>query len=317
MSKPYLNSTDLVASIKRRASIPINQNTFTDEDLLQMANEEMMIGVVPSVLQVHEEFFVSVSDTALEPNKSNYSIPSRAIGNRLRQLSYKDNNGNLFEMTRIQPETMYDNQTSATTNVIYRFFVRGTDIILTPSVGPSITGSLEFSIFLRPNQLVKLNRTGVITNIDTLTGVISLSALPTVFDLNQQYDFIKINSPHKILSYDINPVAIDLITKTITFDPADLPSELAVGDTVNLAGETYVPNIPTDLHVVLAHRVATRCLEALGDTQGLQNANAKLQEMEYKTAGVIDNRVEGSPQKIVNRNNLLRSGKLGRRRNWL
>ena len=56
--KAGLTTNALLKSIKRRAMIPDNQNTFTDQDLIDLMNEEMMIGLVPSVLQTKEEYFI-------------------------------------------------------------------------------------------------------------------------------------------------------------------------------------------------------------------------------------------------------------------
>ena len=53
--------------------------------------------------------------------------------------------------------------------------------------------------------------------------------------------------------------------------------------------------------MVLAQRVAQRVLEALGDTEGLNNATAKIAEMENKLTTMLDNRVEVAPRKVVNR----------------
>jgi hypothetical protein len=68
-----------------------------------------------------------------------------------------------------------------------------------------------------------------------------------------------------------------------------------------VAGESCIPNVPTELHAILAQRVACRVLEAIGDTQSLQNANSKLQEMEGKAGVILDSRVEGAVHKVVNR----------------
>jgi hypothetical protein len=53
--------------------------------------------------------------------------------------------------------------------------------------------------------------------------------------------------------------------------------------------------------MVLAQRVAQRVLEAIGDSEGLNNATAKVAEMENKLSTMLDNRVEGAPRKVVNR----------------
>ena len=384
----YLTSADLIASVKRRASIPESQSTFTDADFLALANEELAIGLVPSILQYHEEYLVTSIMTPIIDNVRFYPVPSRAIGNRLRILSYVDNQGNKFEMTRLQPEAQYDMQRATSINGIYRFFMEGTNVVLVP--GPTIhaVGNLEMGFFLRPNQLVLSSRAATVTGVDPTTGIITVDQIPKNFSTATLYDFVRPQSANTIQSYDRSAAVINTSLKTIQFSPSFLLSNVAVsvigdvtttittssphglftGDTVSLssststpsvngtfiiavtgpttftipgavtaagtvlvsssisiavgdiitqAEETIIPNIPTELHVVLAHRVAARCLESLGDQAGLQMANAKLQEMEVKTGNLIDNRVEGSAQKILNRNGILRLGKIGRRRNWL
>jgi hypothetical protein len=42
-------------------------------------------------------------------------------------------------------------------------------------------------------------------------------------------------------------------------------------------------------------------MEALGDTEGLNNASAKVAEMENKMSSMMTSRVEGAPRKVVNR----------------
>jgi hypothetical protein len=96
-------------------------------------------------------------------------------------------------------------------------------------------------------------------------------------------------------------VSINTSTKVVNINPDYIPKDLEVGDFMPLAGETPIPNVPTELHMVLAQRVAQRVLEALGDSEGLNNATAKVAEMEMKLTSMMDNRVEGAPRKIVNR----------------
>ena len=105
---------------------------------------------------------------------------------------------------------------------------------------------------------------------------------------------------------DLNATAINTLAKTVTFDPNDIPNTLEIGDYLMQKEESIVPQIPSETHVILAQRVACRCLEAMGDIQNLQAATLKLQELENKAGNIIDNRVEDAPQKIVNRNSILR-----------
>lgn len=311
---PYMNSEALIKSIKLRAMIPESQNTFTAEGFLEFADEEMALGLVPSILVMHEDYLMYTEKVPLEQNKIRYAIPYRAIGNKLRDVAFEDGSGNVYQMTRISiGDISYYNNTS--NGSAYAFYVENNEIVLAPkNLTPATNTYLRMTYYMSPNQLVPSDQVAVVGSIDRTSGVVQFSNMPVDFNITELVDIIKVKSPNKTLKYDIQPVSINAVSKTITFNLADIPDTLAPGDHVALAQECCIPQVPSDLHVVLAHRVATRCLEALGDTEGLQNANQKLAEMEAKTTMLIDNRVEDSPQKIVNRSGFLRNGFFNRGR---
>lgn len=297
-----MNSTELITSIKRRASIPESQATFEDTDFLELATEEQNIGLVPSVLSVHEEYFVYEQTVSLVTGTLRYAIPYRAIGNKLRDLTYVDAQGNEYPTIKVSQEDSLETFAFDTNPLRYK--IQAGNVVLLVSPNTTLTGSLKFYYYLRPNSIVLLSRGAQITAIDTGTGDITVDSVPTHFTTSLLYDFNRSKPDHHILSFDKSVTSI--LGTTITFDTDDIPSDLEVGDYICQSGETVIPNIPTDLHVVLTHRAAARCLEALGASQDLQNANVKLAEMEQKTGTLIDNRVESQPTKILNRNSFLR-----------
>lgn len=316
-TKAGLTTSGLLKSIKRRAMVPDNQNTFTDQDFIDLLNEEMMIGIVPSVLQMKEEYFLFKQLVALVNGKSNYPVPERALASKLREICYRDtlsSLGNEYEMTQIAIDDRYTGLANGTGSSDFtgfrRFYMMGSDVVLHPSVGPNPTGALSFYYYIRPNTLVKDVQVASVKSINRVTGDITLSSLPSgytlfVADTNNEikttFDFVKAKSPHNILSIDFEVNSVNATTKVINVDPSIIPSDLEIGDFVPLAGQTCVPNIPTELHMVLAQRVAQRVMEALGDSEGLNNASNKLSEMESKLTTMLDNRVEGAPRKVVNR----------------
>lgn len=321
MSIGYLTTEELITAVKRKAMIPTSDLTFSNSDYLAFLNEEIKLGLVPKIMEVHEEFFVRSTTSALVASQSNYAIPYRAIGAKLRDVLYQDSAGNQRELTRISPDerTYYANANSQ--NSYDTFYVQADDIILVPSVGTTVSGSLVLTYYLRPNDLVLGTRVGIISAIATgaSTTVYTIANIdgdfPTNFTSSLTYDFLQTKSGHKIRGMDLTPTAMSAVGFTITFDNDDIPSGVVVGDYIALSGECYIPNLPSDLHIILAERVAARCLEALGDQNGLAAANAKVVEAENHAQILIDNRVEGAPQKIVNTRGLLRSG--GRfRRSW-
>ena len=176
---------------------------------------------------------------------------------------------------------------------------------------PFTDGSLRMYFYIKPNVMVTNDRAAVITAIDRNTGDITLDNVPDGFSSLPPMDFVQANSPNKIMDIDKTANSIDTNTKIINFDTTDIPDVLAVGDYINFASESIVPQLPTELHAVLAQRVAVACLEALGDFEGLARAQQRLEMMEKSTLTILDNRVESAVEKVRNRNSTLQETTLG------
>jgi len=313
MAKTYMTSDDLIASIKRRASIPISQSLFLDSDLLQFADEETSMGMVPSIMRMREDYLQYTENLPLVSTSARYTIPYRSVGNKLKDVAFVDNNGNYFEMTRISKNDLPYYNGPILPSRIYSYYIENDEIVLVPESQTIPTGNLSVSYYMKPNSLVMLDEVAIITDINRISGVITFSSLPTNFTTNSLYDFVQLKTPHKTLEYDVQPLSLDTAAKTITFTPADIPSTLVVGDHVPLAGQTAIPQLPSDLHMMLAQRTAARCLEAMGDLENLQAANAKIGELNTQLETIMDDRVESSPRKIVPRHAILRNGLNARR----
>lgn len=312
MAVHYYTADKLITSIRRSALIPTNNNTFKEEDFLEMADEELALNIVPSIIRQHENYFLYVDNVPIEQNKTRYKIPSRAAGNKLKDLAYKDQAGNTKEMTMIPVEHISDyNQSGRSYRDHLIYYILNDEIIIHPETSPSLpNGFLVFTFYMKPNKLVKLDKVGVISAIDTNTKTITLSNVPSAFTSSKLYDFVTVQSPHVTLAYDIPIVSINNTTKTVQFDANyEFPSRLAVGDHLTIQCETAIPQIPSDLHAMLARKVSMTCLQALGDSEGLANATSKYNEIVTNVETIIDNRVEGVPKKLVNRGSFLRQSR--------
>jgi hypothetical protein len=397
-----LKTGDLIRSIKRRAFIPSSQETFTDEDLLEMATEEINLGLVPLIQRMHEEHLVYYTEIVLEPSKKRYAIPARAHGNKLRDVALVDENDNVFEMHRYSLNELSDfSNTTAYINA-RGFYLENNDIILT-NFQTNIGQKLRIYFYMRPNSLI-LESNGAVINsvsdivevdkinpiasaISTITpagskaiivcpnhgipngrkvaisnvtlsdlsifsGVYEISiinsnsfsigaslalsgtggtatlmldvkslqvnSLPTHMVADQYFDFVQNISPNKIIYYDVRINDVNQSLGIISFAAESIP-DIEAGQYVTAAEETFVPNIPTELHPILAQRVAVACLEAMGDEQNKQSAERKLANMEKDAGTFLDNRVEGAQVKIKSRHSPLVNtlNTLGRRnRRW-
>lgn len=318
MAKFYYTSTDLINSIKRRIMLPVSQSTFSEQDMLDFATEEMNMAIVPAVLKEQEDYYLYSEDIALVNGTTKYDIPYRAIGNKIRDVSIVDASGNVSEMSRIGIGDLPLYPILNSSN-LSKFYIMNNQVGLTADTG--LTGnSLRMSYYLRPNSLVPNAEICNVVSVNRTTGVVTVDLVPagfTVVNLDstrKALDFIKAKSPHKLLNYDAVPTTSS--TVSITFALADIPADLEMNDIIALATETNIPQIPSDLHVLLAQRVSARILESIGDTEGLTNANAKIAELEQKTSTIIGNRVDDAPKIINNNKSLLRASLGGRRRLW-
>ena len=166
-AKPYMTSDDLVATVQRKMSMPLSQQTFGYNDILAFCNDEMFGAQVPAVLEFHEEYFVFIQTLPIVPGTSRYPIPTRAIGMKLRDVKWQDTNGNLFDMSRVNPEEKaFYQQNIGTSETISKYYIEGNDLVLLPALTVTNALTLYFYYFLRPNQLVANNRAATITSFN-------------------------------------------------------------------------------------------------------------------------------------------------------
>jgi hypothetical protein len=159
--KPYFTSRDLIDAVKRNMAFPIAQVTFQEQDLLDFANEEMYLSQVPSIMQYHSEYLVFSEQIPLKRGVVRYDIPERAIGVKLRDLTYVDTQGNMFEMTDVGADhKSYYNTISGNVAANVHFYLEGNEIVLTSEPG-DVSGHLLATYFLRPNALVLDERAAI------------------------------------------------------------------------------------------------------------------------------------------------------------
>ena len=146
------------------------------------------------------------------------------------------------------------------------------------------------------------------------TGLgIEFSSIPTNIENGSVIDFLQTKGGHRTykIGYELASNAIS--SNIINFPTGVIPSNFVVGDYICLENESIIPQIPSDLHSLLAEKTCSRILMSLGDQAGLQTSSLKIAELERKQATIVDNRVEGAPVKLVNKNALLRLQKKTRR----
>ncbi len=325
MAKQNYTNEDLLQSIKLGCMVPVDQIALSDEQILFLASEELELDVISSVLRAREEYYVYVKQYDIS-SSNRYQIPSRATASRLRSVFMKDANNALYRCSEISVD-----QVPLVQNNYYNqgywgpmFYIQNDEVVFLDQNAQSINAAyVELHFYLEPNSLVLPERCLKITSIDTVTGLITVEErqIPDNIEVDSQIDFIQAKPSNKIKTYDINVVSVSSNTpisseKYITIDPADIPSDLVVGDWIATAGESPVPQLVSNLRPLLAQATICRILESQGDNNNIAIAIKKLEKMVSGLKTLVQDRTEGNPKKAVNRTGIMRASLIaGNRRN--
>lgn len=308
-----LTGDKLISSVRKRSMSPEDTSVFTDQDILDIANEEMDVQLLDKLLSLHEEHLTTHVDLP-RTEEGAYDIPYRAIGNKIRDVGLVNNPGpneTVWELSQISlgelPDYSFD---SGIGQDLDKFYVESNQLKL---IRPARSYDfVRIYFYIRPNVITKLDQAAKISNIssDPIGGTVTInfSNIPKKFNVGLEYDIVGGRTPNKIKAYDLTPTNISSSIKSITFSYSDLEpylDDIKVGDYVTQAEESPIPNIPTEMHPVLAQLSAVHLLEALGDSEGLRNALARLDKMNTAVMQLVDDRVELAPKKIKPRHGTL------------
>lgn len=290
-----MDTTALLASVRQRAMLPDSPSAgTTDTDLLRYATEELQSRLTPWLLRVREEYLVDTQETAVVAGQAAYRVPSRAVGGKLRDVVLVRGR-NLRSLPRLAPE---DVEFLPEAGQPQAFLMRGANVVLVPA--PDSAGdTLRLTYHRRPARLVLPEEVATASSVvgDAVTAT---GTLPAGFTNGALVDVVRGTSPFEVVAAGVALADVGVTTFTL--------SDVEAGDYVCLTGTSPVPQVPEELHVLLAQQVAAKVLEALGDDAGLQRARAVLADAEGLALAAVSPRVEGEPKLIVTRRGLLHQG---------
>lgn len=302
-------SDELLTLIRNTGMLPDAAVAGTnDTDLLSHANAALRAKVLPEVMKYREEYFVVTTRTTLGTSEK-IRIPTRAAGNRLRDLFYVDGASKRQTLRQVQREKLDEERTTASEPEGY--YLEGNYIVLVPP--PNSTGSLEHSFFFAPSDLVLTSSAKQVTAVNASTKTVTLaSAVPSGWDTADTFDVHSQNSGAEIRVWDAAATTVSgtSITFSAAIDGTTLGTNaIAVGDWVCLAGECVVPPLPRETHPILARATALRVAEAVGDPVKTQLHAAMLGEDLKALSYLVNSRVEGRPIVIQGGDGLLWAGR--------
>lgn len=297
-------ATSLVASAYRRTLAPNAAGGIQPGDVITFLDEEMRSTIAPLVMAAQEEFWVQNIDQAIVAGTYTYTIPQRASFATWRDVVMVDPTGNEINLTLLSPEYVKVTYPAGGNIPIWVFgVILANDTVTFWPPGGSLptTNKLRMKIKRRPNTLTSSANCAQITNINSGTKVLTCTTVPSDWTTALLIDLIP-NTPQFTSLQDSGTITGVVTGANGTVTVSTLPSGLAVGDWICPQFMSPIPQIPYDMFPLLAQRGAIKILEALGDTQNLQIAERRYQDMAADFARTVSPRIEGTPKKIVNRN---------------
>jgi hypothetical protein len=180
------------------------------------------------------------------------------------------------------------------------FYIEGDYIVLVPTLGASVEGSIDETFPIRPGELVLEEDIRIVSAVSTPSITLS-AAMPSDWDTDSTFD---IHSKHSGAALKCWDRSVSVCSGTgITFDSAvdgSLTGEYAVevGDYVCLSGEAGVPAVPYEFHHILAQAAAASFAESLGDTEAATLHDKRLRTMMETSLGAMMPRVRGKRKKL-------------------
>lgn len=293
-------TADLLESIKQRSVLPDNQDTWSDEKLLTAATEEMRSVIVPLLMSVREEYFITSEDISIVAGTSRYAIPERSVGMGVREVLWVNSEGNSYPMPMVTVEdgNVTGGQTLWTANGSsgaspYAYRLEWNSLVLSPV--PASSGTMRIMYVISPGALVEVGDAAQITTINTLTNTVTCSTVPASWSGGESVDIIKGSGGYEYLSTSASIVAVNGTDITLSA----LPTGLSVGDWVALEGESPIPQLPRELQPLLAHKVVVQILESMSQRGAAEKADERVNKMIQSALSIISPRVKGGAKKLV------------------
>lgn len=300
---PSYTTTELLADIKQKAFVPTSQVTFTDEQLLALADDEFRTRMLPLILGVREDYYLTHSDIAVTSSLS-YDIPTRSLGGKVKDV-FNIVNTQVFAVPFLPLHLQAQGYLPAPRSLYFNF--QDNQIVLYSPSQQTQTGTLRLYYYRRPGNLVLEASGAQIVNIDILNNQVTVDSLPTTFTVGTSVDF---QNPQPHFQYrDLDQVITAISSNTLTF--ASLPTNLVVGDWVTLANESVVVQAPVEFHSLLSYYVASHILESLGATDEAEVINKSIRLTEESLVRLISPRADGVNKKIISSSGVLLGGRRG------
>lgn len=309
-----MRTAEFLEDVKRHISVPTYQPRFTDQDIIDLANDEQRMVVVPEITSLREEFYVTQDYVTFPANTGVIKTPERAIGLVVRDIWLSLTNSTDLDdykkISKIELEEILNYRSPSNSEGPYCWYYMGNNIHVHPTSTAATYGILKY--LQRPSNLVDESRTCTVESF--VDGTVTVDAVPDNIVVGSYCDITEVNPHFGIVYKDLLVESVSTTTITFTgYDSTNPLTGFAAGDIVSLKRETSVVQMPEDANHVLVWAVCAAIESAIGVKQFIDNAQRELQNSIRNMRDLMAPRSEASRPKIINPRGILRSNMYARR----
>lgn len=291
------DTTALISDIQQRGSLPANDLRFTNALILTAATHELREGCAPLLSQARTEHLVYPYTQTVTSGVDTYRMPPRAIGGSLRDVGFRNTAGQIFRLRQLSADELetigrVDNQ-----GIPYAYWLQGYKVVL---VGlPVVEGTLSTPYYARPNTLVATTAAVACTTASAVGTAWTLTYTGTapsgLSTGTVQVDIVRATPGFETLVENVACTITGPSAGTYTYTFTSSATDIVAGDYICLAGQAPVPQLPVEMHGLLAARTTRRMLKAVGDDRW-QAIEADVQELEERAKNWLAPRVASDMQ---------------------
>jgi hypothetical protein len=182
------------------------------------------------------------------------------------------------------------------TGTPYAYYTRNYHVRLVPV--PNVTGTLSMPYYARPNKLVQPSEAVTIaaaSNAGSAWTFQFLGTPPAALEAGlRQVDVVRGTPGFETLVENTRCLVTEVAPSNYTYELSS-NATIAEGDYICVPGQAPVPQVPVEMHGLLAVRAARRLVKATGDARW-QDLNADVVELEDKAKSWLSPRVAGDTQ---------------------
>lgn len=306
---PQYTTTQLIANIKRRCTVPTSQLTFTPEDFCELANDALQDEIVPLLMSTREEYFVEFEDIPT-PDTRQFPMPKNTTANKVRTVSYMQQSSPLvlINLPRIDLDVVAG-YGFINYNTLAGFYLQDDNICLYPDTSVPTGTVIRVYFFRRTLNLATPGTFGRVTDIDTGAKTLTLDNTPFTWVVGDKLNSVS-SLPPRFKTTNAEMTIVNISNPTVEVDTVE---GVEIGDYVSYMGYSAIPQVFIEAHAYLAQLTAAKCLESLGDSEGMQVALNRAETMKTGLLTLTSQRVDGSVKKVMAASGGLRLGSgLGR-----